>query len=158
LEYGQTFPRNADSNAIRCVVGALERQFALHVGVRAPGRPDEGRPIRSRKARALVLTTKGRRSGRKRSVVLPYFTVDDKTFVVGSKGGAPEDPDWVRNLQATPVATVFIDRRPCIVATRVATPAERALLWARLIAVAPTYDAYQKGTAREIPLMILERL
>jgi F420H(2)-dependent quinone reductase len=112
----------------------------------------------SRKARALVLTTKGRRSGRKRSVVLPYFTVDDKTFVVGSKGGAPEDPDWVRNLQATPVATVFIDRRPCIVAPRVATPAERALLWARLIAVAPTYDAYQKGTAREIPLMILERL
>ena len=53
----------------------------------------------SRKAEALVLVTRGRRTGRPRSVVLPYFTFDDKTFVVGSKGGARDDPDWVLNLR-----------------------------------------------------------
>ncbi len=65
----------------------------------------------SRKAEALVLVTKGRRSGRPRSVVLPYFVFDDKTFVVGSKGGAHDDPDWVLNLRARPAATVYIRRQ-----------------------------------------------
>jgi deazaflavin-dependent oxidoreductase (nitroreductase family) len=111
-----------------------------------------------RKARALVLTTRGRRTGRERSVVLPYFKFDDRTFVVGSKGGAPEDSDWVRNLQATPAATVCIDRRLLPVSALLATREERAMLWPKLIARAPTYDTYQKGTLREIPLVILEGL
>jgi F420H(2)-dependent quinone reductase len=109
----------------------------------------------SRKAAALVLVTTGRRTGRKRSVVLPYFTFDNKTFVVGSKGGAPDDPDWVRNLREIPAATVYIDRRAKSVNTRLATAQERAALWPQLIALAPTYEGYQQNTQREIPLVIL---
>jgi deazaflavin-dependent oxidoreductase (nitroreductase family) len=112
--------------------------------------------FQSHKARALVLTTRGRRSGRERSVVLPYFTLLDKTFVVGSKGGSPEDPDWVANLRATPAARVCVDRRSSPVQTRFATPEERARLWPQLLALAPTYGDYQRGTRREIPLVILE--
>jgi deazaflavin-dependent oxidoreductase (nitroreductase family) len=111
--------------------------------------------FQSRKARALVLTTKGRRTGRERSVVLPYFTFDAHTFVVGSKGGAAEDPDWVGNLRETPAATVCINRRTRSVSARLASSEERATLWPRLIALAPTYEAYQKATRREIPLIIL---
>jgi deazaflavin-dependent oxidoreductase (nitroreductase family) len=109
----------------------------------------------SRRAKALVLTTRGRRTGRQRSVVLPYFTFDDRTFVVGSKGGAPEDPDWVRNLHESPAATVCIDRQIRPVNALLATQEERAVLWPKLIAFAPTYAAYQRGTRREIPLVIL---
>jgi deazaflavin-dependent oxidoreductase (nitroreductase family) len=109
----------------------------------------------SRKAQALVLVTSGRRTGRERSVVLPYFTFEGKTFVVASKGGAPDDPDWLGNLRATPAATVFIGRRAKNVITRIATKEERATLWPRLVALAPTYEAYQKGTRREIPLVII---
>lgn len=111
--------------------------------------------FRSRKAPALVLITRGRSSGRHRPVVLPYFTFDGKTFVVGSKGGAPHDPDWVRNLRAKPEATVYIFRRAAAVITRLATNEERAILWPLLIGFAPTYEAYQQGTRREIPLVIL---
>ena len=111
--------------------------------------------FKNRQAPALVLTTRGRRSGQMRSVVLPYFTFDGKSFVGGSKGGAPDDPDWIRNLRATPAATVHINRRAKSVITRFATPAERASLWRQLIAAAPTYDGYQKGTSREIPLVII---
>ena len=111
--------------------------------------------FKNRQAPALVLTTRGRKSGQKRSVVLPYFTFDGKSFVVGSKGGAPDDPDWIRNLRATPAATVHINRRAKSVATRFATPAERASLWPQLIAAAPTYEGYQQGTNREIPLVII---
>jgi deazaflavin-dependent oxidoreductase (nitroreductase family) len=110
----------------------------------------------SRKAEALVLVTRGRRTGRPRSVVLPYFTFDDKTFVVGSKGGAHDDPDWVLNLRQTPSATVYIKRRAKTANTRIATTEERAALWPKLTAFAPTYEGYQRGTRREIPLVILE--
>ena len=114
--------------------------------------------LSKRKARALVLTTRGRRTGRKRSVVLPYFTFAGRTFVVGSKGGAAEDPDWVRNLIETPAATVYAERRTRSVAARIASKEERAILWPELVAFAPTYEGYQKGTSREIPLVILQGL
>ncbi len=110
----------------------------------------------SRKAEALVLVTRGRRTGRPHSVVLPYFTFGDKTFVVGSKGGAHEDPDWVLNLREKPSATVYIRRQARLANTRFATTEERAALWPKLIAFAPTYEGYQRGTRREIPLVIVE--
>ena len=110
----------------------------------------------SRKAEALVLVTRGRTTGRPRSVVLPYFTFDDKTFVVGSKGGAHDDPDWVLNLRERPSAIVYIRRQAKSANMRFATTAERAALWPKLIAFAPTYEAYQRGTRREIPLVIVE--
>ncbi len=112
--------------------------------------------FRNRQAPALVLTTRGRKSGRPRAVVLPCFTFDGLTFVVGSKGGAPEDPDRVRNLRQTPQALIYMDRKPAgTVTTRFADPEERRRLWPQLIAATPTYEGYQKGTTREIPLIIL---
>lgn len=108
------------------------------------------------KAPALVLVTHGRKSGRPRPVVLPYFTFDGKSFVVGSKGGAPDDPEWVRNLRATPAARVWIQRRLKTVTTRFADKDERSRLWPQLVKLAPTYEGYQRGTSREIPLVIID--
>lgn len=133
------------------------RSFFMWLFARRAGLPRDAQPA-SRSPRALVLTTRGRRSGRARSVVLPCFTFDGKTFVVGSKGGAPEDPDWVRNLLATPAATACMGRRIRAVTARLATRDERATLWPQLTASAPTYEAYQRGTRREIPLLILQGL
>ena len=79
--------------------------FARRAGLRND--PELG----SRKAEALVLVTRGRKTGRPRSVVLPYFTFDNKTFVVGSKGGAHDDPDWVLNLRERPSAIVALPIR-----------------------------------------------
>lgn len=117
---------------------------------------DKDPEFKNRKAPSMVLVTRGRKSGRKRSVVLPYFTFDGLTFVVGSKGGADDDPDWIRNLRAAPAATAYIQRRPRPVVTRFATAEERARLWRQLTALAPTYDGYQKGTQREIPLVLIQ--
>ena len=60
-----------------------------------------------------------------------------------------------RRERVTPAATVHINRHARAVTTRFATPAERASLWPQLIAAAPTYEGYQKGTSREIPLVII---
>ena len=52
----------------------------------------------------LLLTAIGAVSGKKRPVVLPGFAVGDALCVVGSRGGMPTDPFWVRNLRANPQA------------------------------------------------------
>jgi deazaflavin-dependent oxidoreductase (nitroreductase family) len=135
--------------AVRCTGGS----FFMWLFARRAGLAKDPQ-FESRKA--LVLVTTGRRTGRPRSVVLPYFTFDDRTFVVGSKGGAHDDPDWVLNLRERPAATIYIRRQARPANTRFATTAERAALWPQLIAVAPTYEGYQRGTRREIPLVILE--
>jgi deazaflavin-dependent oxidoreductase (nitroreductase family) len=109
------------------------------------------------KSAALLLVTRGRKTGKKRSAVLPYHVFNAKMFIVGSKGGGPADPYWVQNLRGDPEATVYILRRRRQVRARIAAGEERAVLWAKLIAYRPIFDEYQKkATNREIPLVILD--
>jgi F420H(2)-dependent quinone reductase len=108
------------------------------------------------KGRYLLLIVKGRKSGKKRSAALSYFTIDGKMLVVGSKGGAPTDPAWVINLRADPNVTLYVDRKRRQATARIATGEERRSLWDKLSAAVPTYAGFQAGIAREIPLVILE--
>ena len=50
----------------------------------------------------LVLATTGARTGEPRRTGLIYGTSGDDLVVVASVGGAPEDPQWYRNLLAEP--------------------------------------------------------
>lgn len=52
--------------------------------------------------RTLILATTGRRTGTPRRTCLIYGTSGDDFVVVASKGGADEDPAWLKNLQANP--------------------------------------------------------
>lgn len=106
-------------------------------------------------ARILLLTTTGRRSGRPRTVPLLFLEDGDRLVVVGSKGGAAEDPVWVRNLEAVPAAKVQLGARRFAVASRMASAEEKARYWPRLVALYPPYEAYQRRTARQIPLIVL---
>jgi deazaflavin-dependent oxidoreductase (nitroreductase family) len=105
---------------------------------------------------ALLLETRGRKSGARRQAALPYFRIDGKLLVVGSKGGMPTDPAWVTNLRAEPAVRVWIARKAMDARARVTTGEERAALWAELLARVPTYAHYQSLTTREIPVVILE--
>ena len=105
---------------------------------------------------ALLLVVTGRKSGRKRESALPYFEIDGRLFVVGSRGGGPVDPQWVTNLRADPDATIFIARKPRRVKARISGGDERKALWDKLVQMVPTYADYQKLTTRELPLVIFE--
>jgi proline iminopeptidase len=107
-------------------------------------------------SQCLLLVTKGRKSGEKRAVALTYFIIAGNLLVVGSKGGAPQDPAWVENLRAEPRATIYQKRRKRSVTARIAADAERAALWAELAEKVPTYAHFQQQVSREIPLVILE--
>ena len=107
-------------------------------------------------SRNLALVTRGRKSGKRCMVALSYFEIDGKMLIVGSAGGAPEDPHWVRNLRADPRATVYIARKPRRIVARIAGGSERQAIWDKLSVPVPTYAVYQAAVAREIPLVILE--
>jgi len=106
----------------------------------------------------LLLTTTGRRSGQPRTTPLIYGRAGDKYLIVASRGGAPAHPSWYDNLVAQPVVQVQVMADRFKARARTATPAEKPALWKTMTAIWPPYDEYQKRTAREIPLVILERI
>jgi F420H(2)-dependent quinone reductase len=105
----------------------------------------------------LLLDTVGAKSGTKRTTPLVYVEEGDDVAVIASKGGHPKHPGWFHNLLAHPDTTVQIGRDRRAVHARVPDPEERARLWAKAVAVWPSYRDYQARTEREIPIVILER-
>jgi deazaflavin-dependent oxidoreductase (nitroreductase family) len=106
----------------------------------------------------LELTTTGRKSGRKRSVMLTSPLQEGSTYVVvASRGGDDTHPAWFLNLRDDPAVEVAVQGGPKQPMTaRVATAEERAALWPRVTADHENYAGYQTKTDREIPLVLLE--
>ncbi len=104
----------------------------------------------------LLLTVTGRKSGLERTTPLVYFEVDGAYVVVGSDGGARRDPQWWKNLIVDPRGRIRVGRRLLDVTARLAESDERARLWELGKAVNPVWERYQRGTAREIPVVVLD--
>lgn len=103
----------------------------------------------------LILATTGRRTGEPRRTCLIYGTSGDDFVVVASKGGADEDPAWFKNLEAQPSVGVQVGPRRFTARARVASPAERAALWPRMVEIFPLYAEYAEKTERVIPVVLL---
>jgi F420H(2)-dependent quinone reductase len=104
----------------------------------------------------LLLTTRGRKTGRARTTPLCFLRDGDDLVVVASNGGMDWSPSWWLNLLREPHATIQIGRTRRPIRARQATPEERARLWTQLTSIAPGYIGYQARTSREIPLAILQ--
>ncbi len=103
----------------------------------------------------LLLTTRGRRSGRSRTVPLTYFVDGNGIVLVASYGGDDRHPGWYRNLRSHPHVEVAQGRRRRALTARDATPDERDRLWPHITATYPGYARYQRRTSRRIPLVVL---
>jgi deazaflavin-dependent oxidoreductase (nitroreductase family) len=117
------------------------------------------RGYRWRGTTILLLTTTGRVSSEERTTPLIFRDDDndDAWVVVASKGGAPEHPDWYKNLLADPQATLQVKSERIPVRAETAQGDERARLWKRMTEVWPDYDQYQQRTDREIPVVVFRR-
>ena len=104
----------------------------------------------------LLLTTRGRRSGRARTVPLTYFTDGDAIVLVASYGGRPQNPEWFENLVAEPTVEVTLGGSRRSLRARRANADERARIWPRVVEGYRGYADYQAKTSREIPLVLLE--
>jgi deazaflavin-dependent oxidoreductase (nitroreductase family) len=107
------------------------------------------------RVRALVLTTRGRRTGRDRAVVLAYFPQGERFVVVAANGGQPRHPAWYLNLRATPTARVEIGDRTLAVRAEELSRAEAAAFWPVIVRTLPGYGRYPRATSRIIPLVRL---
>jgi deazaflavin-dependent oxidoreductase (nitroreductase family) len=105
----------------------------------------------------IELHTVGRKSGKPFANLLTSPIHDDNHIVVvASKGGHQDHPDWYKNAMANPDVTVTVDGATVPMHARTASPEERAELWPRVVKTYKGYASYQRNTAREIPLLILE--
>jgi deazaflavin-dependent oxidoreductase (nitroreductase family) len=132
---------------VQWMTGMNNVAYRLSAG-RVAGHVPSGAPI-------CLLTTTGRRSGRRRTVPLLYVLDGDDLVVVASRGGMGSHPAWYLNLQADPTASVQVGSSTRQARARDATEAERRRLWATLTAAYPHFDAYQERTPRHIPVVIL---
>jgi deazaflavin-dependent oxidoreductase (nitroreductase family) len=122
-------------------------EFRTHEG--KVGGPFEG-------AHMLLLHTKGRKTGQPRVNPLVYLPDGDRYVVFGSKGGAPTDPEWFRNLVADPDVTIEVGTQTIPVTAVVITGPERDRLYARQVEARASFGDYERKTTRVIPAIALE--
>lgn len=119
-------------------------------GTRGTTLRDTGLPV-------IIVTNTGNRTGAIRKTPLMRVKDGSSYILVGSKGGAPENPVWVYNLRAN--AAVEIRDRTEVYDLRVREvddADERARLWDIAVEAFPPYADYQQKTARAIPLFVAE--
>lgn len=104
----------------------------------------------------VILTTKGRKSGKLRKSPLMRIEHDGDYAIVASMGGAPEHPVWYLNLVDNPDVTLQDGDKVMDLRARTASPDEKRHWWPRLTAVWPPYSEYQSKTERDIPVVVLE--
>lgn len=109
----------------------------------------QGRPV-------MLVTMTGAKSGKTRTIPLMYVPYKEGVIVVGSQGGAPKSPVWVKNLEADPNVTVqFMGKRMSLRARKV-DDAEKAAVWPVCVEHYHEYDDYQARTDRNIPVFVCE--
>jgi deazaflavin-dependent oxidoreductase (nitroreductase family) len=109
------------------------------------------------KAPIGLLTTTGRRSGKRRTTPVLYLEQRDSFAVVATNNGAAAHPGWYLNLRAHPLAELQTGGEPVPASARVALAEEREVLWPRLVAMYANYERDQRRAERELPVVVLER-
>ena len=102
----------------------------------------------------------GRTSGKEYVTPLVYLPGDDDSFYIfASKGGAPVNPEWYRNIVAAGEATVEVGTSVFQVAVTELTGAERDRVFAEAARRVPAFNhhAEKAGDARTIPVLGLTR-
>ncbi len=108
-----------------------------------------------RGAPVLLLTTTGRKSGKRRTTPLLYISEGNRLAIVASNGGRDRDPYWRQNLKTNSNAEAQVKGERYTVRAEKANTAEKGRLWPLLTKMYPSYDDYQRKTKREIPVVFL---
>ena len=117
----------------------------------------EGLTLRDTGLPVIIVTNRGVKTGAVRKTPLMKVVDGDNYILVASKGGAPKDQLWYRNLKAEPNVEIRDEAKVQSMRVReVAEGAERTRLWDIAVAAFPPYAEYQAKTDRVIPVFIAE--
>ena len=107
--------------------------------------------------KVLILTTKGRKSGKLFSNPVGYFERDGGYFIVASKLGAPTNPAWYHNIKGNPGDVMIqVNDRKMKVKPEIILGERRKPIYAWIASLSPNFGDYEKRTTREIPLVFLK--
>ncbi len=109
--------------------------------------PMEGAPV-------LLLTTTGRASGRAHTTPVGYIDAGGRLAVAATNGGADQDPDWLRNIEADSQVTLEVPGASIASIGHVAEGAERVELLDELVRNLPGMSDHVASTDRAIPVVI----
>ena len=117
----------------------------------------EGTTLRDTGLPVIIVTHRGNKSGAIRKTPLMKVKDGASYVLVGSVGGAPENPVWVYNLRANPSVEIrdLTQSQPMRV-REVTDDGERARLWKLAVAAYPPYEEYQAKTTRKIPVFVAD--
>jgi deazaflavin-dependent oxidoreductase (nitroreductase family) len=105
---------------------------------------------------ALLLTTRGRRTGRLRRTAL-YYGRDGERYVLAATalrdGG---DPAWYLNLLHNPAVVVQVRSEIFAAIATPATASERPRLWGLMVETVPKYLDYERRAGRELRVVVIE--
>lgn len=102
-------------------------------------------------ARVLLLTTIGRRTGRRYTVPLASWTLGQDLIVGAHAGGARVDPEWFRNLRANPKGYVQLKRESFPVEASIIGDDERDAVLDRVAREHPAIRLYERRSPRTVP-------
>jgi deazaflavin-dependent oxidoreductase (nitroreductase family) len=134
-------------------IGWARDQVALYE--RTQGR--EGNVQRPTGLPVVIVTMRGRKSGKLHKHALMRVEHDGKYALVASKGGAPDNPKWYYNIKANPDIMVQDGPEPFDGRARELQGEQRELWWRRAVEAFPPYADYVKKTTRTIPVFLVER-
>lgn len=101
----------------------------------------------------------GARTGAQR--VNPLRSVHDGNgtwWIVASKQGAPENPDWYHNLRANPDSRIEVpDQGSFATRAEILEGDAREFAWQQFTAANPIFLQYQEETERVFPIIALHR-
>jgi len=104
----------------------------------------------------LILETRGRKSGIRRSVTLLYYEKAGLHYVVASNGGRPGHPEWLLNVRQAPEVTVQVGAERFTARARAVPSTDDPTLWNTLVNHYGGWGDYQKMTDRTIYFVELE--
>ena len=112
-----------------------------------------GRPV----GPILLLTTTGRRSGKKRTTPVFYLRDNGCLILCNANPGFEQTNPWVLNLRAQPNAMVQIANNIYTCHSREATPSEIDHYWPRLVHLWPAYQQHFERSGQRT-IFVLENL
>jgi deazaflavin-dependent oxidoreductase (nitroreductase family) len=106
----------------------------------------------------IIITTKGAKTGKRRTVPLAYQILNDRLLIIASMGGNIRNPPWFYNLVRNPEVTVELSGETFQATAVVTEGQDRDYLFRQICENIPTFAGYQARTKRVIPVVELQPL
>jgi deazaflavin-dependent oxidoreductase (nitroreductase family) len=106
----------------------------------------------------VIVHNRGAKTGAERLNPLVPLLDGDRMYIIASKAGAPDNPDWYYNVKANPrVSVEYLTEAFEADAVEIEDEAERSRLYALQAARFESFAEYAKMTTRRIPVLELVR-